>query len=242
VQERGRPRVALKLATSLDGRIAPARGSSRWLTGERTRRAAHALRARYDTIVVGAETVRRDDPELTVRDARVPPGGQPLRVVVTATLDLPARAKLFARSLARGTVVATLDPARVPAAKRSRHRRRAAALARRGVSVWFLDRGPSRAMGVDLGVLLARLAAEGRQDLLIEGGAELSAGFADGGYVDEAWIFLAPLLLGEAARGWGFGRAATTLVRAWRLDHAVVVPIAGDWVVHGRPRRGAAGN
>jgi diaminohydroxyphosphoribosylaminopyrimidine deaminase/5-amino-6-(5-phosphoribosylamino)uracil reductase len=124
----------------------------------------------------------------------------------------------------------------VPQARRAAHERRAAALARRGVAVWFLD--GDRA-GVDLGVLLARLAAEGRQDLLIEGGADLAAAFVDAGVVDEAWVFQAPLLLGMDARPWGYGRKATTLERAWRLEDAVHVPIGEDWVIHGRPRRKA---
>ncbi len=234
VHERGRPRLALKLSSSLDGRIAPARGTSRWLTGPRARRAAHALRSRYDTIVVGAGTLRKDDPELTVRTAKLSPGGQPLRVVVTRTLDVPLDARLFSRALARGTVVATLDPARETRARRGAHERRAAALARRGVSVWFLEGGRD---GVDLGVLLARLAAEGRQDLLIEGGADLAAAFVDRDVVDEAWVFVAPLLLGGGARAWAYGKRETTLARAWRLESAVIVPVGEDWVVHGWPRK-----
>ncbi len=234
VYETGRPRVSLKLAVSLDGRIAPARGPARWITGDLARRAAHHLRARHDVLVVGAETVRRDDPELTVRAAPLPGRAQPLRIVVSSDLALPVSARLFTPALAAGTVVATIAPEQVPRSRRALFERRARALARRGVGLWFLPRGEG---GVDLPVLLARLAQEGRQDVLVEGGATLAARLADLELVDELWLFVAPVLLGGAARAWGFGERARTLAEAPRLEHAVVVPLAGDWVVHGRPVR-----
>jgi diaminohydroxyphosphoribosylaminopyrimidine deaminase/5-amino-6-(5-phosphoribosylamino)uracil reductase len=232
VHERGRPRVSLKLAVSLDGRVAPAKGPSRWITGPAARRAAHHLRARHDVVVVGANTLRRDDPALTVRDAPLPGRIQPLRVVVSGDLHLPPRARLFSRELAAGTVVATVAPEFVTRGQRAAFQRRAAALAARGVGVWFLPRAEG---GVDLGVLCARLAAECRHDVLVEGGATLAARFAGQGLVDEMWLFTAPVLLGEAAPAWGFGARATRLAEAWRMEPATVVPLDGDWVVHGRP-------
>jgi len=231
--ERGRPKVALKVASSLDGRIAPAKGGARWITGEASRRAAHALRAQHDTIVVGAGTVREDDPSLTVRGMKAP-GGQPLRVVVSASLDLPTRAALFAPKLARGTVVATVAPDALAPAKRTAHERKAAALARRGVTIWFLPR--SRA-GVALDVLLARLAQEDRHNVLVEGGPTLGSRFADENLVDELWLFVAPKLLGEGARAWGFGKRATSLADGWALEPALMLPVGEDLVVYGRPAR-----
>ncbi len=240
VHTRARPRVSLKLAVSLDGRIAPARGPSRWITGPEARRAVHHLRALHDVVLVGAETVRRDDPELTVRDATRAGNRQPLRVVVSSDLALPGRARLFSPALAAGTVVATVAPEHVPRAGRAAFERRAAGLARRGVAVWFLPRERPGG-GVDLGVLLSRLAAEQRQDVLVEGGAAIAARLADHGLVDELWLFAAPVLLGGGAAGWGFGTAASRLTEAWRLERAVVVPLGGDWVAHGWPVRRPAG-
>ena len=236
VHESGRPRLSLKLAVSLDGRVAPARGPSRWITGEESRRAVHHLRALHDVVVVGANTVRRDDPELTARGVPLPGRAQPLRVVVSCDLDLPPSSRLFSRALAAGTVVATVAPehlARGPA--RATFERRAKGLAKKGVGLWFLPRGEG---GVDLPVLCARLAAEGRQDVLVEGGATLAARLADLGLLDELWLFTAPLLLGGAAPAWRFGERARALAGAPRVEDAVVVPIAGDWVVHGRIARG----
>jgi diaminohydroxyphosphoribosylaminopyrimidine deaminase/5-amino-6-(5-phosphoribosylamino)uracil reductase len=232
--ERGRPKVALKVASSLDGRIAPAKGGARWITGEASRRAAHALRARHDTIVVGAGTVRMDDPSLTVRGVKAP-GGQPLRVIVSASLDLPAPAKLLGKKLARGTVVATVAPEELPVQKRRAHERKAAALARRGVAIWFFPRTRD---GVALDVLLARLAREDRHDVLVEGGPTLGSRFADLDLVDELWLFVAPKLLGEGARPWGFGKRATSLADGWALEPALMLPVGEDLVVYGRPARG----
>lgn len=90
----GRPFVTWKVATSLDGRVAAADGTSRWITGPESRREVHRLRARCDAVVVGSGTVLADDPHLTVRDAPVPLTGQPLRVVMGES-DIPAAARMF---------------------------------------------------------------------------------------------------------------------------------------------------
>ncbi|MEO6462806.1 MAG: dihydrofolate reductase family protein, partial [Candidatus Eisenbacteria bacterium] len=159
---------------------------------------------------------------------------QPLRVVVSSDLDLPGSARLFSPALAAGTVVATVAPEHVPRGRRAAFERRAKALARRGVGLWFLPRGDG---GVDLPVLCARLAQEGRQDVLVEGGATLAARLADLALVDELWLFVAPVLLGGAAPAWGFGDRGRAIAEAPRLVGAVMVPLGDDWVVHGRPAR-----
>jgi diaminohydroxyphosphoribosylaminopyrimidine deaminase/5-amino-6-(5-phosphoribosylamino)uracil reductase len=186
--------------------------------------------------VVGAETLRADDPELTPRLARGP-FLAPLRVVVSSDLALPARARVLTAPLAAGTVVATLAGRAIPARLRARHATRARALARRGVRVWEL---PGTAGAVDLDALCARLAHEGRHDVLVEGGATLASALADRGLVDELWLFVAPRLLGAGARAWAFGDRATDLAGAWRLERAVAFASGPDELFHGYPRRGAA--
>src|SRR5262249_10940807 len=99
-----RPRVTWKVAATLDGKVADARGRSRWITGPDARRRGHGLRAQSDAIVMGAGTARRDDPRLTARG--VGARRQPLRVVCDTRLALPLGLALFSRALARGTVVA----------------------------------------------------------------------------------------------------------------------------------------
>ena len=93
----GRPSVTLKLATTLDGRIATRSGESRWITGEAARRAAHMLRARHDAILVGAGTARRDDPRLTCRLPGLE-GRSPVRVVVEGREPVPATHSLIAEA------------------------------------------------------------------------------------------------------------------------------------------------
>ena len=90
-----RPRITLKLATSLDGRIATAAGESQWITGEASRAEVQRLRAANDAVLVGAETVRKDNPSLLAR-TESPPAKQPARVVVTTRLEIPPDAKMFA--------------------------------------------------------------------------------------------------------------------------------------------------
>ena len=190
-QATGRPRVTWKVASSLDGRIADARGRSKWITGPEARADGHRLRAASDAIVVGAGTARADDPRLTARSGVVGAGAeggaaaaQPLRVIVDSRLSLPPRLRLFSPALARGTVVACTAAA--PAARER-------ALASRGVTVWRL---PATRLRVSLPALAERLAREGRHDVLLEGGATLGAAFVRAGLVQRIVLYTAPLVLG----------------------------------------------
>jgi len=190
---RGRPRVTLKLATSLDGRIAPPRGFARtgpgrWLTGPEARHRAHQLRALADAVVVGAGTARRDDPLLTARGVgRV---RQPLRVVCDTGLRLPRSLRLLRPPLARGTVVVCGRTA-PRAAERE--------LVARGVRVWRLPRSGA---GVSPRALLRRLSREGCHEVLLEGGAALAASWLEAGVVDRVARFTAPRILGGGL-SWG---------------------------------------
>ena len=205
---RGRPRVTLKLATSLDGRIAPPRGfarsgSGRWLTGPKARHRVHQLRAVADAVVIGAGTARRDDPRLTARGVgRV---RQPLRVVCDTNLRLPRSLRLLRPPLARGTVVAC-GRAAPKAAER--------ALAARGVRVWRLPRAGA---GVSPRALLRRLSREGCHEVLLEGGAALAASWLEAGVVDRVARFTAPRILGG---GLSWGGALTHPLRGRLVEHA----------------------
>jgi len=205
----GRPRVTWKVAASLDGRIADAKGRSRWITDADARAAGHALRAAADAIVIGAGTARADDPRLTARLGAGTP--QPLRVVCDTRLSLPKGLKLFSPPLARGTVVAC--SARAPEA-------RARALEGRGVAVWRL---PANGDGVSPRALARRLAASGRHEVLLEGGATLGRAWMRDGLVDRVALFAAPLVLGDGL-AWceGLGRtlAGAPRGRLARIERA----------------------
>jgi diaminohydroxyphosphoribosylaminopyrimidine deaminase/5-amino-6-(5-phosphoribosylamino)uracil reductase len=222
-----RPFVVLKVASSLDGKIATYRGQSRWISGEESRKRVHALRACVDAVMVGAATAVADDPELTVRmvegDVR-----QPVRVVVDSTLRLPATARLLAEGSELKTVVATT-------AKAPQERRRAVEAMGRDVLVL-----PERQGRVDLSSLMARLAEMDVVSLLLEGGGELNASMVEEGLVDKVLVIIAPMLLGggEAPTvldGLGVG----SIEEAWRLNELSFQKVGEDLHVEGYLERGA---
>jgi diaminohydroxyphosphoribosylaminopyrimidine deaminase/5-amino-6-(5-phosphoribosylamino)uracil reductase len=180
---RGLPLVTLKLATSLDGRIATASGESRWITGGAARRAAHGLRANHDAVLVGSGTALADDPDLTCRVpgmARVPIA----RVVADTRLRTPLGSRLVATARAVPTWIATRT-GQAPAAL--------APYLEAGVEVL-----PVRAKegGLDLAALLGALAQRGVTRVLAEGGAGLAAGLLRAGLVDRVAWFHAPGVMG----------------------------------------------
>jgi diaminohydroxyphosphoribosylaminopyrimidine deaminase/5-amino-6-(5-phosphoribosylamino)uracil reductase len=186
VQARGRPFVALKLAATLDGRIATADGESRWVTGDAARARVHRLRGRTDAVLVGGATVRADDPSLTARiGSRV---RCPVRVVADTRLRLPLARRVFRDANASRTWV--LCGTDAPSARRR-------ALEQAGVRVLPVRR---RGASLDLVAGLRRLAREGLTEVLVEGGGLLAAALLREGLVDELHWFTAPRLLGGDAR------------------------------------------
>ncbi len=182
--ERGRPLVTLKCAATLDGRIATRGGKSQWITGEAARARAHLMRAQHDAIAIGVGTALADDPSLTCRL----PGlavRAPVRVVVDSRLRLPLTAKLVATANATPTWLLTL---------KGNDARRLGAYRDAGVeAIEVADDQDGR---VALAPALAALAARGITRLLVEGGAELSAGLLQADLVDRLAWFRAPALIG----------------------------------------------
>jgi diaminohydroxyphosphoribosylaminopyrimidine deaminase / 5-amino-6-(5-phosphoribosylamino)uracil reductase len=193
----GRPRVTLKAAASLDGKVAAADGSSQWITGPQARADAHRLRAEAGAVLVGAGTALADDPRLTVRlPGRA--GRQPLRVLADATGRVPARGHLFDGEAP--TLVATTAAA-PPAVVE--------AWAAAGAEVLVCAEGPG---GVDLAELVKALGGRDVVELLVEGGPHLQASFWAAGLADRLVWYLAPLVLGgDAAPGLLPGAGAPTL-------------------------------
>lgn len=180
------PFVVLKLALSLDGRIASRTGASKWVTGPEARARVHLLRSQQDAVIVGIGTVLADDPRLTVRDA---PGHSPLRVVFDTKLRLPTTCHLVQTAREVPTwVVCTTDAS--SAAEEQ--------LVERGVEV--LRAPPSAEGRIDPMAGLKLLAARGVVRAMIEGGAELAGSVLAGGVVDELHAFIAPILLGPRGR------------------------------------------
>ena len=230
VCERGRPFVVLKIAASLDGRIATRTGHSRWVTSELARREVHRMRDRLDAVLVGAGTVRVDDPLLTCRLAR---GRDPIRIVVSASLDLPEDAKVFEPRRKPGW------PSVILATTHEAPEGRARAMEARGAEVMRLESVGGR---IDPGMLLSALGARGVTTLLVEGGSTVAASFLEGGWVDEVSWFVGPIIVGgsqavPAVAGEGVSR----MDEAWSLDPVLLSRLGPDILIRGRPHRRPAG-
>ena len=180
---RGRPWLRLKAAASLDGKTALNNGASQWITGPEARQDGHRWRARACALLTGIGTVRDDDPQLNVRG--VDAAWQPLKVVVDSRLELLPTARL-------------LDGAPVLLATASEDAGKAAALQARGVEILCL---PDAQGKVDLAALMQELGRRGINEVHAEGGARLNGALLGAGLVDELLLYLAPCLLGDAARG-----------------------------------------
>ncbi len=207
VQERGRPYLVLKLAASLDGRIATADGESRWITGEKARAEVHRMRAQVDALLVGSGTVLADDPELTARrGARIV--HRPVRVLLDSKLRVSAQAKFFQAPTVQASPTWVLHAADAPL----RRRKEFAKFATQNLRLLMV---PKRGDKLDLVRALQTLAREGLTEILLEGGGALAAALLRAGLVDEVHWFVAPKLIG------GDGRAALAALGIERLADAV---------------------
>jgi diaminohydroxyphosphoribosylaminopyrimidine deaminase/5-amino-6-(5-phosphoribosylamino)uracil reductase len=208
--------VIWKVASSLDGKIAAADGSSRWISGEASRSDVHRLRAWSDAIVVGAGTAIADDPALTLRGEHATTARAPLRVVVDSAGRVPPGLRVFDDTAA--TMVATT--ARAPD-------HRLSDWADAGADVVVVDRDDQGR--VSLPALVDHLGKLDVQGLLLEGGPSLAWSAVLDDLVDRIVMYLAPLLVGGAAAptalaGTGFA-PITSALRLGRLD---VLPIDDD--------------
>jgi diaminohydroxyphosphoribosylaminopyrimidine deaminase/5-amino-6-(5-phosphoribosylamino)uracil reductase len=204
--------VTLKLATSLDGRIATASGESRWITGPLARRAVHELRAVHQAVMIGVETALADDPELTVRLAGYV-GAQPTRVVLDSRQRLPVGARLVQGA---ASIPTCLVCANEPGAE----------LIAEGVRVLRvregLDGRPEPA------AVLEALAAEGLGRIMLEGGGRVAGAFLRAGLVERIEWFRAPLVLGAEGRPAVAALDLGRLAEAPRFHRIDVRPIGED--------------
>jgi diaminohydroxyphosphoribosylaminopyrimidine deaminase/5-amino-6-(5-phosphoribosylamino)uracil reductase len=195
----GRPTITLKLATTLDGRLATAKGESQWITGPEARRAAHALRGRHDAVMVGAGTVQADNPALT---CRIP--GFRRTPEIRVVLDSHLRTSLLSHlvNTARTTPTWIIHRADADAARK-------AAMTAAGVRLLPV---PAGSLGVDLAAALAALGSAGLTRVLVEGGAQVAGALLRAGLVDRLAWFHAPGVMGgdgwPAAQAFGVGALA----------------------------------
>ena len=214
-----RPFVTVSYAQTLDGRLATSTGSSQWISGPESLRFTHELRAQHDAIMVGIETVLRDDPRLTVR---LVPGRNPLRVVADSALRTPLTAALLADGAAAGTVLAVTE--RAPA-------ERCAAARTRGATVLRMPLDAGRR--VHLAALLSALHERGVGSLMVEGGAQLITSFLRERLADRLVVCLAPKVLGNGIEAVG-ELGIRDLANALTLSDTRMTPYGADFIVDGR--------
>ncbi len=215
----GMPFVTLKIAQTLDGKIATASGESKWITGKEARQEGHRLRSSNDAILVGVNTVLSDDPSLTTR---IPGGRDPARIIVDSKLRMPVKARVLTQRSDAPTYIATLM-----SAPRDRFHR----LLDAGAQIVIAQSAKER---VDLTDLMGMLPTFGITSVLIEGGAEVHASALKAGIVDKVVLFIAPTLMtGRDSLCSVGGKSPKLLGQAVKLRDVVVRQVGRDIMVEG---------
>lgn len=197
------PFVLYKSAMSLDGKTAAPNGESQWISCEASRRRVHELRHQYMAIMVGSETVLKDDPMLT---CRIPGGKDPIRIVCDSRLRIPLDCKLVQTAADVPTIVACSSSASL---------KKMSQLQEAGVQIMAMD---SEGEHIDLRELTLQLGANGIDSILLEGGATLAYSAFESGIVDKVQFYVAPMLIGGAASRTALeGAGIAHLAEAFRL-------------------------
>jgi diaminohydroxyphosphoribosylaminopyrimidine deaminase/5-amino-6-(5-phosphoribosylamino)uracil reductase len=217
----GHPFVTLKLALTLDGRIADRTGASKWITGEAARGVVQKMRKGADAILVGAGTVCADNPSLLYRGK----GGEKLmRVILDASGRTPQTATVLTDEAAHRTIMATSAETSQKTIK---------AWTRNGATVWTFT--TDRVGHIPLRKLLQRLGKAGYMHILCEGGGTLAGALQDAHLVDEYCLFYAPAILGDGTALSGFSGKGVRMKNLDRLELRSVKRIGGDVLINARP-------
>lgn len=217
----GLPFVTLKIAMTIDGKIATSNMDSKWITGERSRAYVHRLRSELDAIMVGVGTILIDDPLLTSRIAK---GKDPLRIVVDSTLRIPVHAQVMSNNSPAKTFIATI----------SDDKHKMSRLEAVGAEILVCSNEHGR---VNLCNLLLELGRRGIQSVLLEGGAELAGEALRLGLVDKCLFFYAPKLVAGDGLGPFAGKGAPMMADAIKLNHFSVKKIGDDFLMQGYPEK-----
>ena len=211
------PFVILKVASTLDGKIATRGGDSKWITGEVSRRFVHRLRDQVDGVLVGIETVLRDDPMLT---ARIEGGHDPYRIVLDSRLRIPERARVLEGS--PRVIIATTEKASREKMERLRKKG--------GQILGFV----SKQGEVDLKACLKGLATIGIMTLLVEGGSQVNGSFLDERAVDKFYFFFSSKWIGDQeAPGIFGGHGVKDLKKVVRLREVQWRKMGEDFLLEG---------
>lgn len=227
----GMPFVTLKSACSLDGKIAARTGDSKWISNEEARLEVHGMRHRHQAVMVGVETVLKDDPQLTTR---LPvPGLQPVRLIVDSKLRTPEDAAVVRTAGEVPTWILTADHAD-PVKQRL--------LERRGAVVLRCGSSAGEDGRVDLRSAMARLGRREIGSILLEGGGVLNGAMLEAGLVDKVVLYIAPLIIGGADAPAVFAlEGADAVAGAIRLERTAVDKVGDNIRVIGYPVRPGGG-
>jgi len=211
-----KPFVVVKAAMSLDGKIATRTGDSKYITSKEARAFVHQLRVEYDAVMVGINTVLKDDPELTVRLAK---GRNPIKIVVDTNLRIPLNATIVKNEPTKLIVVAT----------RKADKKKMKLLQQKGVKVLIVNQ--ARGM-IDLNELMKELGKLEITSIMVEGGAELNAEAIKSGIVDKVLFFISPKLIGSGLAALG-DLGITKIDRSIKLKKIEYRKIGKDMLIEG---------
>ncbi|RXT15521.1 bifunctional diaminohydroxyphosphoribosylaminopyrimidine deaminase/5-amino-6-(5-phosphoribosylamino)uracil reductase RibD [Ammoniphilus sp. CFH 90114] len=219
----GRPFVTMKTANTLDGKVATEIGSSRWITGEKARIDVHRLRHEYQGILVGVNTVIKDNPVLTTR---LPEGGRnPIRIILDSTLRIPLESNIVQDHQAPTWIYTT----------RAADERKTSQLKEMGVEVFAVSSGGQ----VDVLDVLSHLGEQQVSSVLVEGGSEVNGSFLKAKAIDKVITYLAPKLVGGRHAPTSFGgEGILQMNEAIQLRDLEVEIIGEDIRIEGYPEWG----
>lgn len=218
-----RPFVILKLAQSLDGRIATSNGDSKWISSESSRTIVHKLRSEVDAVIIGRGTLQRDNPKLTVREVK---GKNPYRIIVTSSGKLPAASKVLLDNADNKTIIATTAEG---AEKIERSKISGSPI------IWTVAQNAEKS-GVDLRSLLQQAYEFGLQSIMVEGGSALATSFVNDQLVDKMIFFIAPIIVGRGINSMS-ELNVKTISEAVEFDRSMFIDSGDDLCFVGYPRR-----
>lgn len=222
----GKPYVVMKYAMTMDGKIATASGKSRWITGEDARRRVHEDRNRYMAIMVGVQTVLKDDPML---NCRAEGGRNPVRIVCDSHLRIPENSHLVQSAGEIPLWIASVMPesGSAEAGKQAEQKKKAALLEQAGCRILYTDADASGR--VNLSQLMALLGKEGIDSILLEGGAQIHESALREGIVNKIQTYIAPKIFGgrNAPSPVG-GQGVDAPDQAWMLSEPVLTKLGAD--------------
>ncbi|MBI3578361.1 MAG: bifunctional diaminohydroxyphosphoribosylaminopyrimidine deaminase/5-amino-6-(5-phosphoribosylamino)uracil reductase RibD [Ignavibacteriales bacterium] len=211
------PFVGIKIAQTLDGRIADSFGRSKWITSEDARKEAHRIRSEYDAILVGATTVQRDNPELTVRNVS---GRNPIRVVLDGRMSVSLKSKIFDTRHAKTILLASGQALR-------KKKKLAAKIAQQGAQVVAVGNSAE----INPETALRILASLGISSVLIEGGSKTISAFLKHKAVNQIHCFVAPKILGDGLSSMSFGVSAIT--KSTQIIQPSIKVVGSDFLIEG---------